>query len=192
MARTKEFNEGEVLEKAVNLFNCKGYNGTSARDLVDGLGISRSSLYDTYGDKRALFIKALYRYNEQTTNTTIKFIDSATDVVKTIKQLFQAVIEDAMLDRHKGCFIVNSTIELSTEDKEVAAIIIENMKSVEDALFRVIKRAQESGQMSKENPPRCLARFCLSTISGLRVTAKSGAEKKALEDIVKVAVSALK
>lgn len=59
MARTKTFDEVQVLEKAQAIFWCKGYNGTSMQDLVDGLGISRSSLYDTYTDKRELFLIAL-------------------------------------------------------------------------------------------------------------------------------------
>jgi TetR/AcrR family transcriptional repressor of nem operon len=62
MARTKDFDENEVLSKAIQLFWFKGYNGTSMQDLVDGLGISRSSLYDTYSDKHTLFVKALESY----------------------------------------------------------------------------------------------------------------------------------
>ena len=64
MARTKDFDEDEVLTKAMNLFWLNGYNGTSMQDLVDGLGISRSSLYDTFGDKRSLFLKTLENYKK--------------------------------------------------------------------------------------------------------------------------------
>ncbi len=64
MARTKDFDEQEVLKKAVCLFWNKGYNATSMQDLVDQLGISRSSLYDTYGDKHTLYLKALEEYQQ--------------------------------------------------------------------------------------------------------------------------------
>ena len=64
MARTKDFDENEVLTKAMHLFWSKGYNATSMEDLVSGLGISRSSLYDTYTDKHTLFIKALENYQQ--------------------------------------------------------------------------------------------------------------------------------
>jgi TetR/AcrR family transcriptional repressor of nem operon len=69
MARTKDFDENEVLKKAVDIFWLKGYSATSMQDLVDGLGISRSSLYDTYGDKHTLFMKALESY--QSVNSEI-------------------------------------------------------------------------------------------------------------------------
>ncbi len=55
-----------VLDKAMNLFWQKGYNATSAQDLVNGLSISRSSLYDTFGDKHSLFVKALKQIPQRT------------------------------------------------------------------------------------------------------------------------------
>ncbi|MEJ0106748.1 MAG: helix-turn-helix domain-containing protein [Bacteroidota bacterium] len=66
MARTKVFDEQMVLDKAMNLFWQKGYNATSAQDLVNGLSISRSSLYDTFGDKHSLFVKALKQIPQRT------------------------------------------------------------------------------------------------------------------------------
>jgi TetR/AcrR family transcriptional repressor of nem operon len=192
MARTKEFDEDEVLDKAVNLFNCKGYNATSAQDLVDGLGISRSSLYDTYGDKRALFIKALQKYGEQNTQCIVKLLDETHDIGKTIKQLLQSAIEDSLEDKNKGCFMVNSTVEMTTEDSEISDIINGNMQAVEDAFYHALKRGQDAGLVSKNNTARGLARFFISTISGLRVTAKSGSDKKVLDDIMKAALSTLK
>jgi TetR/AcrR family transcriptional repressor of nem operon len=193
MARTKEFDEDEVLGKAVNLFTCKGYNGTSAQDLVDCLGISRSSLYDTYGDKRALFIKAMNKYRDQVAAQMIHFIDSSSDVLQTIRHIFQHVLAESMQDKlEKGCFMVNSSIEMSAHDAEVATIVNAGMQDVEDALYRAIKKGQDAGQVSKAHSARALARFFFNTISGIRVAAKSGADKKVYDDIVKVALSTLK
>src|ERR1700743_2351628 len=59
MPRTKSFNEEDMLDKAKNLFWRKGYHGTPPQEIVDGTGLSRSSLYDTYGDKHTLFLKTL-------------------------------------------------------------------------------------------------------------------------------------
>jgi TetR/AcrR family transcriptional regulator, transcriptional repressor for nem operon len=192
MARTKKFNQEAVLDKAVQLFWEKGYNATSANDLVNELGLSRSSLYDTYGDKRKLFILSLNRYRNEIVEKTIKMIDDSTDIRVTIKDIFTLVIEQDIHSKiPKGCFMVNSTVELAPHNSEIAEIVNANMQDIEDALFRVIKKGQDIGEFSKSHTARSLARFVFNAISGLRVASKSGVDKKVLNDIVKVTLSAL-
>lgn len=193
MARTKVFDEEVVLNKAVNLFWEKGYNGTSAQDLVDELGISRSSLYDTYGDKFQLFKNALLQYRKQFAGAMIEMIDKSDDFGKTLNDIFQYVVTESLQEKFsKGCFMVNSSVELAPHNLEIAEVVNANMQDVEDALFRLIKKGQEAGQFSNDHTPRSLARFIFNTISGLRVASKSGADKKVFDDIVKVTLSALK
>src|ERR1700759_509039 len=105
MARTKDFDEKEVLDKAIRLFWHKGYNGTSMQDLVDGLGISRSSLYDTYGDKHTLFIKALETYQCIGSGKICAIINSDGPVKDTMKKLLELITGELLVDQmHKGCF----------------------------------------------------------------------------------------
>src|ERR1700753_1582272 len=109
MARTKDFDEDEVLKKAVNLFWLKGYNATSMQDLVDGLGISRSSLYDTYGDKHTLFIKALEAYKAQSAGSMCGIVSNMDSAKEAIRQLFDFTTKQLLSDeQHKGCFLVNA------------------------------------------------------------------------------------
>jgi TetR/AcrR family transcriptional repressor of nem operon len=193
MARTKEFNEQDVLNKALNLFWEKGYNGTSAQDLVDGLGISRSSLYDTYGDKYQLFKKSLLQYRKKFAGAMIEMIESSIDFEKTINEVFNYVVQESLQEKFsKGCFMVNSSIELAPHNSEIAEIINSNMQDIEDALTLLMKKGQEAGQFSEKHSPRTLARFIFNTISGLRVASKSGADKKVFDDIVGVTISTLK
>lgn len=192
MSRTKDFDEGAVLNKALQLFWTKGYAATSAQDLVDALGISRSSLYDTFTDKRNLYIRALEQYRKQKTGAMVEMIDAATNIEELIRDMLKFVTSESIHDKQtKGCFMVNATIELAPQDKEIAAIINHNIEDVEDALTRAVKRGQESGQVSAHHSPRAIARFIYNTISGLRVTAKSGADKKVLDDIVKVSMGVI-
>lgn len=193
MARTKEFDENAVLDKAMKLFWQKGYNGISAQDLVDGLGISRSSLYDTFKDKRTLFIKALQQYNDKMGGAFISVIQNTDDPEKAIRQIFESLVDESLHDETaKGCFIVNSAIELASHDKEIYEIVQNNMQAVEDALTMAVKKGQESGQFSSKNDARAMARFLFNNISGLRVAARSGREKKVYDDIVKVLLDSLK
>lgn len=193
MARKKEFNEDELLNKALSLFWDKGYHATSAQDLVDRLGINRSSLYNTYTDKKTLFAKSLRQYQSKNTNAVLSLLNNADNAEEVITQILYAVIKESEEDTlAKGCFMVNTAVELSSHDKEIADLVTENNLSVENALAKTIEKGQHDGQFKTAIDSRALARFIFSTISGLRVAARAGADRKVLEDIVTVALSALR
>lgn len=193
MARTKRFDEGEMLDKAMQFFWHKGYNGTSPQEILEALGLSRSSLYDTYGDKRTLFISSLKRYRETVTGQVIQILESSENVPETLKMLFQRTKNQCFVGEDKrGCFMVNSKVELAPHDEEIAAIVKENREALENAFTAAIKRGQEMGQLSKENPPRSLARFIMNNLWGLSVHSKSGADKKVFDDIIRIAMTVIK
>lgn len=192
MARTKEFDEEVVLNKAVDLFWYKGFNGTSAQDLVDELGISRSSLYDTFGDKHAIFIKSLQRYCKKLAGSMVAFIDQSENVEATIKHIFKVASAEAVEDQlAKGCFMVNTIIELAPHDKDVAAIVKQYIQDIENALCRAIEKGQDQGVFSKRQTAQSLARFLFNNLSGIRVASKSGTDAKVYDDVVGVALSVL-
>lgn len=192
MARTKVFNEHDVLDRAMNLFWQKGYNATSAQDLVDYLGISRSSLYDTFGDKHSLFVKALKQYRKEKIDPVVT-TDTPEDVESYIRFFFEAVQAEALDSAaFKGCFVINSVVELAPVDSEIAAIANAIMHDTEEALYKAIKRGQDTGVFTSKYPARSLARFVFNSLNGLRVTVKFDADKKMFEDIVAVCLSTLK
>lgn len=193
MARTKRFDEEEVLNNAMLFFWHKGYNGTSPQEILDELGLSRSSLYDTYGDKKSLFISALKRYRNTVTAQIIQILETSENIPETLKMLFQRAKNECFTGEDKrGCFMVNSKVELAPHDEEVAAIVKENREALENAFTAAIKRGQEMGQLSKENPPRSLARFIMNNLWGLTVHSKSGADKKVFDDIIRITMSVIK
>lgn len=193
MARTKVFEEDLILDKAMNLFWKKGYNATSAQDLVDGLGISRSSLYDTFGDKHTLFVRALKQYRKKRIDPALKEAVVAEDVEAYIINLFEfAKVEAFLEDKSKGCFMVNSAVELAPVDAEIAEIVNIIMADFEDALIKAIKKGQLSGVFTTRHSASSLARFIFNSTNGLRVTVKFDASKKMIDDIVNVCLSALK
>jgi TetR/AcrR family transcriptional repressor of nem operon len=192
MSRTKLFDETAVLNKAVDLFWCKGFNGTSAQDLVDNLGISRSSIYATYGDKRTLFLKALEQYQAITAKPLIQIIQSSGNIKETIVRMFEAAVKEALHDPlSRGCLIVNTTIELAPHDPEIARIISKNRLDIEKALRTGLKQAQEQGTISRKHTAQALATFLFNGLSGLRVLAKSGASKKDYDEITNISLSVL-
>jgi TetR/AcrR family transcriptional repressor of nem operon len=193
MARTKVFDEQDVLDKAMKLFWQKGYNATSAQDLVHGLGISRSSLYDTFGDKHSLFVIALKQYRKERIDPVIKGADTAEDVEEYIRNIFEIVKAEALADStSKGCFMVNSAVEMAPVDTEVSEIANAIMHDCENAITKAIRRGQQQGVFSTRHSARSLARFLFNSLNGLRVTVKFDANKKMFDEIVDVSLSALK
>ncbi|MFC4209837.1 TetR/AcrR family transcriptional regulator [Pedobacter lithocola] len=193
MARTKVFDEKAVLNKAMNLFWEKGYNSTSAQDLVDGLGISRSSMYDTFGDKHSLFLKALIQYRRERIDIGIKEGSETEDVEEYIRNIFEFVkIEASLEDKSKGCFMVNTAVELATVDTEIAEIVNAIMVDFEAALVIAIKKGQDKGVFTSSHSAKSLARFVFNSSNGLRVTVKFDTNKQMFDDIVNVCLSVLK
>jgi TetR/AcrR family transcriptional regulator, transcriptional repressor for nem operon len=192
MARTKDFDESEVLAKAVSLFWLKGYNGTSMQDLVDSLGISRSSLYDTYVDKHTLYLKALEFYQNTAGNQMYNIVTNTVSAKEAIKQLLELITSGLLKDKqHKGCFMVNAEVEVASHDKEVRDIICKSEKQIEGAFHRAIQKGQESGEITSKQDARALTRFFLNSVKGIRVSAKSNTDKAFFNDIIKTTLSVL-
>ena len=193
MARTKEFNEDKVLDKAVEIFWHKGYNGTSAQDLVTHLGLSRSSLYDTFGDKQKLFSKALKKYQNQGQDAVKELLEESEDVKEAFTQIFKQAVIESLEDRiTKGCFMVNSSVELAMHDEEIAKIVKNNSQIMEEVFTNAVKKGQEAGHISKQLDAKVLARFIFNNYSGIRVLARTGErEKQVYDDIVKAVFSVL-
>ena len=192
MARTKDFDEEEVLNKAMNLFWDKGYAGTSMQDLVDGLGISRSSLYDTFGDKHSLFIRVLENYRQYAGKQMSELIANSPSAKATVRTMLENNINELIKDKqHKGCFLVNTSVEMAAHDPEVSAMLCDNDSQVEQYFYEAISKGQESGELSQQKDARALARFILNAIKGIRVTAKSVSDKKMFEDIISLTMSVL-
>jgi TetR/AcrR family transcriptional repressor of nem operon len=192
MARTKDFDEAEVLNKALCLFWHKGYNGTSMQELVDHLGISRSSLYDTYADKHSLYIKSLEFYQNNSRQKMDDIAANATSAKEAITQLFTLMTTELLTDdQQKGCFIVNSEVELAPHDPEVRLIIRRNESQIEDILVAVIQKGQESGEIANKQDARAIARFIFNAVKGMRVSAKLTTDKAFFNDIIKITLSVL-
>jgi len=186
------FNEETVLQKATAIFWNKGYNGTSMDDLTKATGLSRSSLYNSFGDKHALFMRCLQYYLSDQQKALMKAVNTTDSPLKKIKIAFRNII-DVLLkdDKRNGCLMVNTTTELSNLDEEIGALALKNTNGMEHVFQQWVKEAQQQGEISKTFTPQAIARHLYNTYSGLHVNAQARPDRKSLEDIVKVALSVL-
>ncbi|MBB5181582.1 TetR/AcrR family transcriptional repressor of nem operon [Planomicrobium koreense] len=190
MGRHKAFDEKEVLKKAMELFWKQGYEKTSLQDLVDHMGIHRRSIYDTFGDKRALFLMSLAYYEEMLTNDLVKLMNAGGPSKEAIREVFSFTLNTAEY-YPKGCLAVNAAVELSLLDKEIAQISTELFKKTERVFRYLIMKGQTSGELSKEIDPDAMSRFLHNNLLGLRVLIKTNYTKEELESIVDLTLSVL-
>ena len=190
MARSKEFDEKAVLRKAMELFWEQGYEKTSMQDLVDHMGIHRRSIYDTFGDKRSLFLASLNHYEELIVNEMESIISSTSSIKQAIRDVFIFIL-NSIEQYPKGCLSVNAAIELSLLDKEIGRIVTKMFNRTEDMFNNLIKRGQTSGELSKEIDSDNTSRFLHNNLVGIRVLIKTNYNKKELEGIIALALSVL-
>lgn len=193
MARPKEFAEEEVLEKAMQVFWRNGYYNTSMQDLVDGMGICRASLYDTFGDKHALYIKALEHYRTTNARNMEKAIANAITNRTKIAAIFDRLIDEIATDPdQKGCFMTNAALEmLPKHDPTVGQLVCGNFGDHETAFAHLLRQGIASGEFRADLPVVDTARFLLGTTGGLRIVGKMQSDREALTGMVRVAMSVL-
>lgn len=190
MARNREYDENEVLRKAMKLFWKQGYEKTSMQDLVTHMGIHRRSLYAAFGDKHTLFMKALERYSEIVENKIEAQVKPLDSVKQAIRRLFEMAIQT---NEHEpiGCLSVNTAVELSLHDEAATAEVVESFDKTENLLFELLLRGQKSGEVSDYHDAKKLALFFHNSIVGLRVLAKTTDDKQKLESIIDMTMSIL-
>ncbi|MEQ8998414.1 MAG: TetR/AcrR family transcriptional regulator [Coleofasciculus sp. B1-GNL1-01] len=192
MARHKEFDQEEALEKAMETFWCYGYEGTSIQVLVKNMGINRGSLYDTFGDKRALFQAAIAHYDQTVVKDAIARLEAPDASKSAIVNHFYTLIDRAVTDvQRRGCLITNTAVELCPHDPDTATRIATNLKRIEQAFYQVLVRAKEKGELSDKHDLNALASFLTCTLQGLRVSSKVNPDREALRSIAQVALSVL-
>lgn len=192
MARPKEFDEEAVLDRAVDLFWRQGYEATSIQDLVDHLGINRGSLYATFGDKHQLFLKAVDHYCKTVVRARMKSLASPGAGLGDIRGLFGYLVD--MLGSEaarRGCLVANAAIELAPVQKDTEALIVRALKETEDVFYRVLKRAQKTGELAKEKNPRALASFLMGLLQGGLLLVRAGMDRDALRHYVQAGLSVL-
>ena len=175
----------------MNLFWCHGYEATSIQDLVEGMGINRSSLYGTFGDKHALYLAALERYQAIVGAQFLTILEQPGSAKAAIRRVFESVVEESLADGlHRGCLMTNSAVERAPHDADIAARIAANVDGTEAAFYRALSRAQAAGEIDSGDP-RARARFLVNALHGLRVMAKATADRAVLEDVAAVTLSVL-
>ncbi|MGO4293254.1 TetR/AcrR family transcriptional regulator [Chitinophaga sp. RAB17] len=166
MARLKEFDPEERLEKAKQLFWAKGYNATSMKDLVVAMKLNPGSIYDTFGGKEQLFLECLKRYSAEKLSAFQEGGQMTGSPLEVLENMLRKGAA-AILKDGKACLVVKSCFELGRKNKEVHAIITAQANGIIAVFEELLEKAQQAGEIAADKDPKDLARFLYMGYNGL-------------------------
>ena len=185
MARPREFDEEAALDAAVECFWANGYEGASVRELASSMGIAGASLYNDFGDKQALYERALTRYVEQSFQDRVARFEGLAPC-QAISAFFDEIVARSLADeRRKGCMLVNSVFEGALHDEAAQTPIVDVVRQIEAFFRRCVEAGQADGTITSAETAEDLARLLLGTLMGVRVLARLRPERELLEGIVR-------
>jgi AcrR family transcriptional regulator len=192
MPRHKEFDKENALRGAIATFARKGFAATSTDDLMTTMNVGRQSMYDTFGDKRALFLKALERYSQENLGAIAAELRKPGSPLGNIRDALMQFTERKDISPTDGCMGINALCEFGLEDQEVLrALDGQGIAKVQRRLLlATLKKAREQGEIAHDADTTGLADFFDMTFAGLRIAARSGKSRAALKGIVEIALKA--
>lgn len=192
MARPREFDPDVALDRAMRAFWAKGYEATSLDDLCEATGLSRSSLYSAFGDKHALLLRTLDRYEEISAARIAEALGRRLPIREAL-----AALLDGFVDRivsgpgRQGCFIGNCAAELARHDRQALDRVRRSLERTERQFREALESARVRGELAPSADPRALARFLAAGIHGLRLVGKANPERAVLNDIARTMLRCL-
>lgn len=188
MARPRNFDEEDVLRKAMALFWSKGYESTSLAELLQTTGLSKSSLYETFGSKRELFLRAFQLYKKDRMDGLTEGL-SQPDAYLALTNAFKTVLDGK--GRQMGCMTANEAIELAPHDPKLQEMVESDFYNIEEVFRQTIERGKENGSLRAGLDSRKIARFLTVSLQGINVMIRAQAKREVLEDFISVVLEKL-
>lgn len=187
MPRPRKFDEDEALDAAIGRFWRQGYAGTTIRDLSSDMKMTTASLYNAFGDKRGLFIRALRRYVAEHSLGSLTSIANADDPIQALVEFLDGLVQDAATTG-QGCLLISSAAEVPTTDHVLRKEIREHLNSIESALKLSLEAARRKSLVSATLDCAEQARSVLSAIISIQVLARTGGQPMLLATIAQSAI----
>jgi AcrR family transcriptional regulator len=190
MARPKEFDQEKALRKAIHLFSQQGFAASSTDELMRVMNVGRQSMYDTFGDKRALFLKALKMYVTENVHSITVELERSGSALSAVQNALMTFAERKDLSRAEGCMGLNAIGEFGQRDDDVTRITRNGARVLRQTLIRVLTRAKNQGEINSDANLASMTDFFESTLAGIRMAAKAGKSRQALRNIAAFAARA--
>ncbi len=188
MARHKEFERDEALAAAIRVFYDHGFEGTSTNDLLKAMRISRQSMYDTFGDKRSLYLEALQQYNAESVSRLVADINSTDSPRKGLETALITFASRPADEAIRCCLGVSAICEFGRSDAEVSMLTDSASRVMAAAVEAVIRDGIAKGEFSADLDVKMAMHFLGATLSGMKVSARNGATPDTLRGIARMAL----
>ena len=185
----KQFDRDEVLERAMLLFWRKGYEATSLPELLDHMGIGRQSLYDTFGDKRALYLEALSHYFRSRVGPIQTQLRAPGSVADNLRQVIGLWEKMAVESDGCGCLVGNCTAEKGATDPEIAERLAGYYATLEEAFREAFERGQQQGEITVDAEAGELAKVFLRTTQGIALLSRVMPDREATAEVIRTALA---
>lgn len=187
--RPREFDVDEALAAALRVFWQKGYEGASLTDLTDAMGVTRPSLYAAFGNKEALFRKALDLYERE----KLAYIGEALAAPTSrgvAERLLRGSLEMQTSDcEPRGCLRVISSVTCGSEAASVKADLQERRASSHRAILERMERARAEGDLPAGSDAHAMTNYLLAVLQGMSIQAGNGATREQLDEVVRTTVA---
>lgn len=191
MGRHREFNEEDVTRKAMLAFWKNGWRDTTPQVLMDATGLSRSSLYATFGSKQGLFLASLDQYVEEQRSFLIQLL--ADGALREGLERLYALMVDTLRPGGGGmtCLLAGSLLEIPDEDDETRARVARGQALLTAVYEARFQRAIDEGELDGKRSARELARFVATVNDGIQIASRARASEDELRGIARMAVDAV-
>lgn len=181
-----------VLAKAMEVFWAKGYEAASLSELLQNMEISRKSMYDTFGNKQALFLKALEHYAQTNLRSIKEQLSAPGSPLSNIEQLLQSWQKTHGKPGSKGCMLGTSAADFDTSNVEIAPVLRSYFTRLENIYYEAVSQAQAAGELSTQVNPRDIARMLLCTTQGMALVGRVLDSETIPQSVVLATIRALK
>ena len=193
MPRSETFDREKVVKDAMQIFWEKGYNGTSMQDIVDATGLNRSSIYNSFGSKRSLYLATLDLYEREGHQLHRKVLLKSRNPLEAIKGMLNNVLIASRADTEgKGCFIMNCKTELGNMDDELNNWLFQNQEESVSLFRDLVSQGQEEGIINTLQDAHTYAYYLYNTFQGLRMTGMLTKDREVLQGILENTMRILK
>ncbi len=191
MGRTRQFDREEALGAATRLFWTRGFSGASADDLIKQMGIARQSLYDTFGNKRELYLEALRSYNTGNVTALIQILRKEKSPLEALRRVLLAPALLSQDEREMGCFGINSICEFGVSDPDVRSAGEGSSMAISAAIESLIEEAKRNAEIPAHINTQVANNYIGCVVAGLKVGGRAGAPSGILREIGEMALTAL-
>jgi TetR/AcrR family transcriptional repressor of nem operon len=190
MGRARSFDEAKILAGTAHLFRRLGFAATSLKDLEKATGLQAGSLYNAFGNKKSVFLRALDTYHTCVVRHRIQTYLKGNHFVQGLTKFFSSTYEVEGIP-NAGCLLTNAAAEIGADDPEIQKKIEEGFSILRDAFAREVRHGQTQKLVARDTSPEAAAEFLLSAYQGLLVRVRNGTPATVLDEIVRMTIGAI-